>query len=149
MDIILDEITLERRVDFSQNRSSTSSWNTGKQQVNLGSEPMDISQSRKVKCFKCKRYGHSSNECRVRVNTIDTPTYECYTCGGQGHYSRDCPNNRRPKGHGYTSMTGSNRPGQNFQQAPRGRGRYDRSSDRTAPFAQKNGSQKLGSKQEN
>lgn len=63
--------------------------------------PMEVDHSRPLKCFKCKRFGHSANKCRS-VNSVANEI-TCWTCGEKGHISRFCKTEKRdklPMGHG-------------------------------------------------
>nr|GEZ14613.1 hypothetical protein [Tanacetum cinerariifolium] len=52
------------------------------------------------KCGKCKRYGHTTTDCRANTNNNNNNKNQkagaCYECGNTGHIKRNCPklNNR-------------------------------------------------------
>lgn len=72
-------------------------------------EPMEVDHYRPIKCFKCKKIGHTAKKCRV-VNSVNNDTGQekkkirCWGCGKQGHILRNCRQDRqteRPNmGHG-------------------------------------------------
>ncbi|GJV22190.1 putative reverse transcriptase domain-containing protein [Tanacetum coccineum] len=50
------------------------------------------------KCGKCKRYGHTTTDCRVNTNNNNNNNNNknqkagaCYECGNTGHMKRNCP----------------------------------------------------------
>ncbi|GJY90245.1 putative reverse transcriptase domain-containing protein [Tanacetum coccineum] len=51
------------------------------------------------KCGNCKRYGHTTNDCRVNTNNNNNNNNNnknqkagaCYECGNTGHMKRNCP----------------------------------------------------------
>ncbi|GJR52387.1 putative reverse transcriptase domain-containing protein [Tanacetum coccineum] len=47
------------------------------------------------KCGNCKRYGHTTNDCRVNVNNNNNNKNQkagaCYECGNTGHIKKNCP----------------------------------------------------------
>ncbi|GJY61013.1 putative reverse transcriptase domain-containing protein [Tanacetum coccineum] len=48
------------------------------------------------KCGKCKRYGHTTTDCRANTNNNNNNNKNqkaevCYECGNTGHMRRDCP----------------------------------------------------------
>ncbi|XP_071688661.1 uncharacterized protein [Rutidosis leptorrhynchoides] len=49
-----------------------------------------------AKCGRCKRIGHSTENCRVTLPaTNTTPTVPtCFGCGEKGHYRNNCPKNK-------------------------------------------------------
>ncbi|GKD17463.1 putative reverse transcriptase domain-containing protein [Tanacetum coccineum] len=54
------------------------------------------------KCGNCKRYGHTTNDCRVNTNNNDNNNKNqkagaCYECGNTGHIKKNCP---KLKNHG-------------------------------------------------
>ncbi|GKB89333.1 reverse transcriptase domain-containing protein [Tanacetum coccineum] len=44
-----------------------------------------------VKCAKCNRVGHLTQDCRSPAATNNQRTLTCYECGNQGDYRSDCP----------------------------------------------------------
>ncbi|GJV59538.1 putative reverse transcriptase domain-containing protein [Tanacetum coccineum] len=55
----------------------------------------------------CKKYGHTTNDCRVNTNNIkkkkNQKTGACYECGNTGHIKKNCPklkNRRNGNGNG-------------------------------------------------
>ncbi|GJY25076.1 putative reverse transcriptase domain-containing protein [Tanacetum coccineum] len=60
------------------------------------------------KCGKCKRYGHTTTDCRANTNNNNNnnknqKTGACYECSNTGHIRRDCPklkNRRNGSGNG-------------------------------------------------
>nr|GEW48444.1 putative reverse transcriptase domain-containing protein [Tanacetum cinerariifolium] len=45
------------------------------------------------KCGKCKRYGHTTTDCRVNTNNNNNRNQKagaCYECGNTGHVKRNC-----------------------------------------------------------
>lgn len=60
--------------------------------------PMEIDHSRQLKCFKCKKIGHTAKNCKV-VNHVYNETVQnprvnrkiiCWGCGQEGHIIRTC-----------------------------------------------------------
>ncbi|GJX01160.1 putative reverse transcriptase domain-containing protein [Tanacetum coccineum] len=56
------------------------------------------------KCGKCKRYGHTTTDCRVNTNNNNSNNNNrnqkagaCYECGNTGHIKKNCP---KLKNHG-------------------------------------------------
>nr|GEW25672.1 putative reverse transcriptase domain-containing protein [Tanacetum cinerariifolium] len=53
------------------------------------------------KCKKCKRYGHTTTDCRVNTNNNNNNKNQkagaCYECGNTGHIKKNCP---KIKNHG-------------------------------------------------
>nr|GEV47206.1 hypothetical protein [Tanacetum cinerariifolium] len=53
------------------------------------------------KCGKCKRYGHTTTDCRANTNNNNNNKNQkaraCYKCGNVGHIKKNCPklNNRK------------------------------------------------------
>ncbi|GJV67535.1 putative reverse transcriptase domain-containing protein [Tanacetum coccineum] len=46
------------------------------------------------KCGKCKRYGHTTTDCRVNTNNNNNKNQKagaCYECGNTGHIKKNCP----------------------------------------------------------
>ncbi|GJZ06918.1 putative reverse transcriptase domain-containing protein [Tanacetum coccineum] len=47
------------------------------------------------KCGNCKRYGHTTNDCRVNTNNNNNNKSQkagaCYECGNTGHIKKNCP----------------------------------------------------------
>ncbi|GJW06121.1 putative reverse transcriptase domain-containing protein [Tanacetum coccineum] len=45
------------------------------------------------KCGNCKRYGHTTNDCRVNTNNNNKnqKAGACYECGNTGHIKKNCP----------------------------------------------------------
>ncbi|GKB78465.1 reverse transcriptase domain-containing protein [Tanacetum coccineum] len=46
------------------------------------------------KCGKCKRYGHTTTDCRVNTNNNNNKNKKagaCYECGNTGHIKKNCP----------------------------------------------------------
>ncbi|GJX89775.1 putative reverse transcriptase domain-containing protein [Tanacetum coccineum] len=44
------------------------------------------------KCGNCKRYGHTTNDCRVNTNNNKNHKLgACYECGNTGHIKKNCP----------------------------------------------------------
>ncbi|KAL2921639.1 Cold shock protein 1 [Bienertia sinuspersici] len=41
----------------------------------------------KVQCFNCRKYGHSTRDCRQKSSNCRG---RCYRCGVIGHFARDC-----------------------------------------------------------
>lgn len=76
-----------------------------------GHEPVDTSHLRNPKCFKCKKFGHKADECRVRVKTVGRKLV-CWGCGCEGHVLRICmqKDNMPPVGHGRPFNRGEVRP---------------------------------------
>ncbi|GJW18718.1 putative reverse transcriptase domain-containing protein [Tanacetum coccineum] len=62
------------------------------------------------KCGNCKRYGHTTNDCRVSTNNNNNNNKNqkagaCYECGNTGHIKKNCPklkNRRNGNGNGTT-----------------------------------------------
>nr|GEZ88943.1 putative reverse transcriptase domain-containing protein [Tanacetum cinerariifolium] len=62
------------------------------------------------KCGKCKRYGHTTTDCRVNTNNNinnnnnkNQKARACYECGNTGHIKKNCPklkNHRNDSGNG-------------------------------------------------
>nr|GFB55017.1 reverse transcriptase domain-containing protein [Tanacetum cinerariifolium] len=62
------------------------------------------------KCGKCKRYGHTTTDCRVNTNNNNNNSNNknqkagaCYECGNTGHIKKNCPklkNHRNGSGNG-------------------------------------------------
>nr|GFB38447.1 putative reverse transcriptase domain-containing protein [Tanacetum cinerariifolium] len=58
------------------------------------------------KCGNCKRYGHTTSDCRVNTNNNNNKNQRagaCYECGNSGHINRNCPklkNRRNGNGNG-------------------------------------------------
>nr|GFB93107.1 hypothetical protein [Tanacetum cinerariifolium] len=55
------------------------------------------------KCGKCKRYGHTTMDCRVNTknnNNKNQKAGACYECGNTGHIKKNCP---KLKNHGNSS----------------------------------------------
>nr|GEX23929.1 hypothetical protein [Tanacetum cinerariifolium] len=46
-----------------------------------------------LKCEKCKRYGHTTMDCRANTNNNNKnqKAEACYKCGNTGHIKRNCP----------------------------------------------------------
>nr|GFA71367.1 putative reverse transcriptase domain-containing protein [Tanacetum cinerariifolium] len=61
------------------------------------------------KCEKCKRYGHTTTDCRVNTNNNNNNNNKsqkagaCYECGNKGHIKKNCP---KLKNHGNGSGNG-------------------------------------------
>ncbi|GJS18955.1 putative reverse transcriptase domain-containing protein [Tanacetum coccineum] len=60
------------------------------------------------KCGNCKRYGHTTNDCRVNTNNNNNNNKNqkagaCYECGNTGHINKDCP---KLKNHGNGTAQG-------------------------------------------
>nr|GFB45548.1 reverse transcriptase domain-containing protein [Tanacetum cinerariifolium] len=63
------------------------------------------------KCGKCKRYGHTTTDCRVNTNNNNNNNHNnknkkaraCYECGNTGHIKKNCP---KLKNHGNGSGNG-------------------------------------------
>nr|GFC69893.1 reverse transcriptase domain-containing protein [Tanacetum cinerariifolium] len=59
------------------------------------------------KCGKCKRYGHTTTDCRVNTNNNNKNKNQksgaCYECGNTGHIKKNCP---KLKNHGNGSGNG-------------------------------------------
>ncbi|GJU48037.1 putative reverse transcriptase domain-containing protein, partial [Tanacetum coccineum] len=80
------------------------------------------------KCGNCKRYGHSTSDCRVKNknnnnNNKNQKAGACYECGNTGHIKRNCPklqNRRNDNGNGvaqgraYALGGGDGAPDTNF-----------------------------------
>ncbi|GKB49169.1 putative reverse transcriptase domain-containing protein [Tanacetum coccineum] len=51
------------------------------------------------KCGNCKRYGHTTNDCRVNTNKNNNNKNQkagaCYECGNTGHIKKNCPKLKR------------------------------------------------------
>nr|GEV76700.1 retrotransposon protein, putative, Ty3-gypsy subclass [Tanacetum cinerariifolium] len=44
------------------------------------------------KCGKCKRYGHTTTDCRINTNNNNNKKAgACYECGNTGHIKKNCP----------------------------------------------------------
>ncbi|GJW53234.1 putative reverse transcriptase domain-containing protein [Tanacetum coccineum] len=64
------------------------------------------------KCGKCKRYGHTTTDCRVNTNNNNNnnnnnknqKTGACYECGNTGHIKKNCP---KLKNHGNNNGNGT------------------------------------------
>ncbi|GKB42584.1 reverse transcriptase domain-containing protein [Tanacetum coccineum] len=62
------------------------------------------------KCGKCKRYGHTTTDCRVNTNNNNSNNNNrnqkagaCYECGNTGHIKKNCP---KLKNHGNNNGNG-------------------------------------------
>ena len=76
-------------------------------------EPMEIDHYRPLRCFKCKKTGHSSKTCR-NVHLLNdakrkNPNIICWGCGQEGHILRLC----KQDSYGRTERP---RTGQEFRQ---------------------------------
>lgn len=56
-----------------------------------------------LECYKCKRKGHTGDQCRVRINyqprTGQQPVGQsvtCYKCNQRGHFANSCPQRGQP-----------------------------------------------------
>ncbi|GJS27408.1 putative reverse transcriptase domain-containing protein [Tanacetum coccineum] len=71
------------------------------------------------KCGNCKRYGHTTNDCRVNTTTTTTTNNNnnnnnknqkagaCYECGNTGHIKKNCPKlKKRGNGNGNGTSLG-------------------------------------------
>ncbi|GJS91698.1 putative reverse transcriptase domain-containing protein [Tanacetum coccineum] len=59
------------------------------------------------KCGKCKRYGHTTTDCRVNTNNNNNKNQKigtCYECGNTGHIKKNCP---KLKNHGNYNRNGT------------------------------------------
>ncbi|GKA84487.1 putative reverse transcriptase domain-containing protein [Tanacetum coccineum] len=60
------------------------------------------------KCGKCKRYGHTTTDCRVNTNNNNKnknqKTRACYECGNTDHIKKNCP---KLKNHGNNNENGT------------------------------------------
>ena len=59
---------------------------------------MEVDHSRQLKCFKCKKVGHTARKCKavnqVNIETRQNPRVNrkiiCWGCGQEGHIIRTC-----------------------------------------------------------
>lgn len=87
--IATTEQNLRNRVSLSDDAKSRS---------NDTETPMEVDHYRHIKCFKCKKYGHTSRKCKTKnVNTVGynqnrqtNRQIRCYGCGQIGHIVRFC-----------------------------------------------------------
>ncbi|GJZ88214.1 putative reverse transcriptase domain-containing protein [Tanacetum coccineum] len=59
------------------------------------------------KCGNCKRYGHTTNDCRVNTNNNKKKNQKaraCYECGNTRHIKKNCP---KLKNHGNSNGNGT------------------------------------------
>ena len=56
-------------------------------------EPMEIDHFRGMRCFKCKKVGHRSKDCKSVqvVSQSQNRKIKCWGCGIEGHILNNCP----------------------------------------------------------
>jgi hypothetical protein len=70
-------------------------------------QPMEVDHYRHRKCQKCRKFGHTAENCRSdgrHVNMVQTQRspvrkdIDCWTCGRKGHIKRFCKENMKSGG---------------------------------------------------
>lgn len=92
---------------FHRNTKHETQTFSGNARQNNRETPMEVDHYRpkpfRPKCFKCKKIGHFSKDCRSISAVNDRGTFDrrwernknkCWRCGQEGHIMRDCGNDR-------------------------------------------------------
>lgn len=94
--IATNEQNLRKRVSTSGRYGSSLAYGSDMP------EPMEVGHYRYKKCQKCRRFGHSADNCRYqgqhenlfqKQRTLQNTNYqemECWACGKKGHIQRFC-----------------------------------------------------------
>jgi hypothetical protein len=75
---------------FRQKHNGRSKWKESGQHANRehGESKSNDNQDEKPQCYKCKRYGHTANNCRS--NNGEKNKVKCFKCDKLGHIAKNC-----------------------------------------------------------
>lgn len=105
------EVNIRKRFSFREESNTRPQREVQNFQNRNGQvTPMEVDHSRPKRCYKCKRTGHFSKDCRSRrvyaVNesprnqNFNFASYECWHCKQMGHIRRFCPQLHSPANSG-------------------------------------------------
>lgn len=107
LNIAVTENNLRQRVGTSHKGPLVTKYRVD---TDKGPEPMEIDHSRGIRCFKCKRMGHRSRDCRS-VHVVENPQIrrvKCWGCSEEGHVVKNCPQRNRRENKGQPRGYGDN-----------------------------------------